>query len=417
MLPQIFISFENYYFQIDLYKILLPLLVLLLLWNTFNYNKKIISLYLIFILYSSSVTVYTSIQVIQYNLLLDSEINRILYHKVTQFLVYSLFITVIASIAFTNIKSKFLFFIVKGYILSLFIHLIIAWLVFFNNYIGLIPLDLGNSIGIHKLQGLLGEPKQLSAAFFSGFLLLRFSLRNSPFYIINKNFSRVFQFLFLISAIASFSTSFYINLLLMLLIMPFIGYPIAFRLLIGIIIFSSFLILYTNKPCELQFDSSVIEYGLNSIYHKVYGINRILSYLPKDGIIIVDIFCNPSQYIFGGGGGSLFERLITGQLGNANWYENIQIFREIINRESFITQGPSTLQVQLFSDYGIIGILLFSLFILSAESKLSNKNMNFSLIIFYLFIFINSQTYLWFLLIMHFIILKLQFNHFNFDYS
>ena len=152
-----------------------------------------------------------------------------------------------------------------------------------------------------------------------------------------------------------------INLLLIIIL-----YSIKskFKLILsGLTIFiAALMVIDTIDPCNLEQDRANLRDGLWSVLDKVSTVGSILSFLPKDGIVILDASCSSKNYIFGGGPGALYRKIVNNELSNYDWYSTIGIFSDIIDGKSETTEGPSTLQVQMISDYGIVGFSLFLIF-------------------------------------------------------
>jgi len=93
---------------------------------------------------------------------------------------------------------------------------------------------------------------------------------------------------------------------------------------------------------------------------------------------------------------------------------NISIFRYMYENPLTDTQGPSTFQVRVFSDYGIVGVILLFLLLIKSENTLLNgsKNKHYSIYLF--LVFIMSIQYFMFLILIYFFALKMnQFSQNN----
>ena len=70
------------------------------------------------------------------------------------------------------------------------------------------------------------------------------------------------------------------------------------------------------------------------------------------------------------------------------------------------TQEPSTFQVRVFSNYGVVGIILLFLLLIKSENILLNSSKNNYYPIFLFLVFMMSIQYFMFLILMYFFALK-----------
>lgn len=396
---------------IESYKITIPILLLICLKNTYSIKIKEFIYFLILTFHILIILGIALINNLNISKLTQSELQLIHQHIIVQFISIFIFSALLLFIVQARLKENFLTSIIQGYIYILCLHCVVAALILILEIIGIIPVELVFGLGLYKMKGILGEPKQFSAAMFSGYLLLKLSLNDAKGTIFKETTSRQLRKLFLVCGIISFSTSFIINYIIFLLFLLIlkIKSKIKYYATIIIIFIVSALTIVSSSPCEVQRGEFDLGEGFSTIIAKVSTLQSAISFLPKDGLVLMDAACKPQEYIFGGGPGSLYRKLVSDDLSNYSWYSEIEIFREIINGESETRQGPSTLQIMLFSDYGLVGALLFLVFVTRLELRLERKMvMRKSLILVYFFIFINSMLYLWILMLMHLIYLRIE---------
>jgi hypothetical protein len=417
LLPVINFKIGNISVSYESYKFSFVALLLLMSINI-SINRTLLQIYL-FIVFSvilmaidSSYSVYTSSSLEQ-----DVALHAV-NHIIKQMVYYLLFTSLIVAVVSTKIKSSIFGFAFKTYIVSLvFIStLSIILLILEINGVELIGSSYG--LGTYKLRGLLGEPKQFSAAMLSGFLLLNIPRANRAIFF-SKRTKNLFSILFLLSGLLSFSSSFVGSLILIALFYTVsklisIKTTIVIALILVGIIIPQLNDLNNCQSTDKFYEENTIGHDKYTVFRKMSSFGSIVSFLPKDGAVIVDAICRPQHYIFGGGPGALYKEFITEKLSNHESLMNISIFRYMYENPLTDTQGPSTFQVRVFSDYGIVGVILLFLLLIKSENTLLNgsKNKHYSIYLF--LVFIMSIQYFMFLILIYFFALKMnQFSQNN----
>jgi hypothetical protein len=404
------VSYESYKFSF--------VALLLLMSINISVNRTLLQIYL-FIVFSVILIAIDSIYNIYTNSSLEQDVALYaVHHIITQVILYLLFTSLIVAVVSTKIKNSIFGFAFKTYIVSLvFISILSIFLLVLEiNGVELIGSSYG--LGTYKLQGILGEPKQFSAAIMSGILLLNMPRVNRMRFF-SKHTKNILSVLFLVSGLASFSSSFVGSLILIALFYAIsklisIKKTIIIALILVGIIIPQLIDLNNCQSTDNFYERKSIGHDEYTVFRKISSFGSIVSFLPKDGAVIVDAVCRPQHYIFGGGPGSLYTEFITAKMSNYESLLNISIFRDMNDNPLSVTQGPSTFQVRLFSDYGVVGVILIFLLLMKSERILLNGSKNNYYSIYPFFIFIMSIQYFMFLILMYFFALKaIQISKYN----
>ena len=217
--------------------------------------------------------------------------------------------------------------------------------------------------------------------------------------------------MFLLSGLASLSSSFVGSLILIAFFYAVSKLISIKTAIITVLILLGIITLQLNdlNNCESTdrfYEKSSIGHDKYTVLRKLSSFGSAVSFLPKDGAVIVDVICRPQHYIFGGGPGSLYKEFITEKLSNHESLLNILIFRYMYENPLTDTQEPSTFQVRVFSNYGVVGIILLFLLLIKSENILLNSSKNNYYPIFLFLVFMMSIQYFMFLILMYFFALK-----------
>ena len=398
----ILVSYESYRFSF------LALLLLLISVNI-SIDRTLFGIYL-FIFFSVIFSaVYNYYDIYTNGLLEQSVIVHTIKHIISQAFLYLLFVSLVVAIVSTKIKSFIFVFAFKAYIIFLAFVSILSISLLMLEMVGIELIGSSYSFGMYKLQGILGEPKQFSAAMLSGILLLNMSTVNRVNFF--SKHARVFlSVLFVLSGLASFSSSFFGSLVLVILLYGVLKL-FSMKQIIVVILLTGLIILQSinSRDCgssEQFYERSSIGDGVNVVFNKISSFGSIVSFLPKDGAVIVDSLCRPEHYILGGGPGSLYKEFTTTKLSNYDSLVNISIFEYMRDVPLSSTQAASTFQVRLFSDYGIIGVVLLLALLIRSENILLGFSKKNSDSMYFFFVFIMSIQYFMFLILMYLFALK-----------
>jgi hypothetical protein len=397
------VSYESYKFSFVAFLLLMSI--------NMSINRTLLQIYL-FIVLSVMLMAIDS----YYNIYIRSSLEQDLAlhavkHITKQMVLYLTFISLIVAIVSTKIKNSIFRYALKTYIVFLaFISISsIILLVFEINGFDLIGGSYG--LGTYRLKGLLGEPKQFSAAMLSGFLLLTIPGVNRSTFLSSRT-KNLFSILFLVSGLASFSSSFLGSLILIALIYTVsklisIKKTILIALILVGIIIPQLGDLNNCQSTDKFYERNIIGDDKYTVIRKMSTFASIISYLPKDGAVIVDSICRPWHYILGGGPGALYNEFITEKMSNHNSLLSINIFRFMYYNPLTDTQGPSTFQIRVFSDYGVVGIISLFLLLIKSENILLNGSKNNYYSIFLFLVFAMSLQYFMFTILMYFFALKI----------
>ena len=184
--------------------------LLLLMSINISVNRTLLQIYLFIVLSVILMTVDSYYSIYTNGSLEQDVALHAVNHIIKQMLLYLFFTSLIVATVSTKIKNSIFGFSFKTYIVSLvFISVLsISLLVLEISGVELIGSSYG--LGLYKLQGILGEPKQFSAAMMSGILLL--NIPRVRFF--SKHTNSLFSILFLVSGLASFASSFVGSLIL-----------------------------------------------------------------------------------------------------------------------------------------------------------------------------------------------------------
>lgn len=397
------VSYESYKFSF--------VGLLLLMSINIGVNRTLLSIYL-FIVFSVILMAIDSSYSIYTNSLLEQDVaSHAVNHILKQMLLYLFFISLIVAVVSTKINSSIFGFAFKTYIVYLALISAVSIFLLVLEISGVELIGSSYGLGTYKLRGVLGEPKQFSSAMLSGLLLLNIPKVNSVMFF-SKRAKSLFSILFLTSGLGSFSSSFVGSLILIALlyavfklISKIIIIPITV-VLVGIIIPQ----LMNDNNCESTdkfYEKSTIGHDRYTVFRKMSSLGAMVSFLPKDGAVFVDAICRPQHYILGGGPGALYTEFMAAKMSNHESLLKISIFRYMYENPLTETQGPSTFQVRVFSDYGIVGVVLLLLLLIKSENILLNGSKNRHYSIYLLLVFIMSIQYFMFTLLIYFFALKM----------
>ena len=407
LLPLLNFKVGDFRFDYQSYKFGFVVLIILLV-TKIKFNRTLLNIFVLLCSFSILSYCYNYYQIQQNILLEKSVLIHSSAHMAEQLLLHLFFIALIVAIVSTKIRSSLLRVAFKTHIVSLVSISLISIFLLFLEMIGLNLIGNSYSLGTYKLRGLLGEPKQFSAAMLSGFVLLMITKKVGISFF-DTFTTKSFLLLFLFSALASFSSSLIVSLCLFLLLFYFVNgrfQRILFLMMLLIVCLIG--VAELSKNCESMdkmYQKTTIGNDKYTILRKISSFGAVVSFIPKDGAVIVDAICRPKNYILGQGPGGFYREFMEQKLSNFDSLLKIKLFMSMYLKPLSVTQAPSTYQVRLFSDYGLIGVLLFLLLLATSEKILyDGSNKYYSIVMF--FVFFMSIQYFMFSIMMYFLALK-----------
>ncbi len=242
-----------------------------------------------------------------------------------------------------------------------------------------------SAAGLFRISGFGGEPKQFASfALLALLILVANELTGSP---ININNARLKQTILLLVIVLSFSTSAWIG--------GAIGLSVTFIAVMSFRRIMKLVILFAVIICIPFVSDSVYEIINHRLLTRFASFETLLSFVPKDALVLYMLKSDWSLTLFGAGAGGLHYQAIGSSL-ISSLPEKVQragIIHAVFEKKAETSFSASSFLLEFISQYGLIGIiLLISMIAMTIKGLSGSKYYKFTVILSLAVLFSNSLS-------------------------